>query len=180
MLLGQIFPLVGIIPLAGSILIVGMMFGITLLVGIIIHVIGQILPLQLMLIQVKYLMREKYNFKIESSDKTLLIEVPLSIFPPAVVLRTAYHFIEQANVIVGEAKENKIAVTLIFKKDSLSEPDLEELAYEFNLQLISCSVEEEESRKHASARDAMMRAALSSPPSGFRPPPPAGPPPNKQ
>ena len=37
---------------------------------------------------------------------------------------------------------------------------MEELAYEFNIQLISSFVEEEESGKHAGVREAMMKAAL--------------------
>lgn len=116
---------------------------------------------------------KKYNFETDILNRTVSIEVSPSIFPPAVILRAAYHFIETANVIIGETNESKVAVTLILKKDKVTELELEEIAYEFNIQLISSSVEEEESRKHAGARDMMMRAALfapSSPPGGFRPP----------
>lgn len=128
-------------------------------------------------------MKEKYNFKIDLNNSTISVEVSPSIFPPAVILHAAYHFIEEANVIVkeggGSDEKNKIIVTFIPKRDSIKESDLDELGYEFNIQLISSFVEEEESRKHAGVRDAMMRAAFSPPQiqRGPRPIPPSYPPP---
>jgi len=119
-------------------------------------------------------MKEKYNFEIDANSQSILIRLSPSIFPSPAILRAAYHFIEMANIIIGETTEGKITVTLILKKDKITEAELEDMAYEFNIQLISSSVEEEESRKHAGARDMMMRAALSAPPSppgGFRPRP---------
>ena len=107
-------------------------------------------------------MKEKYNFKIDSVNNTVLIEVSPAVFPKSVILHAAYHFIEDEKVII-EGGEEKITVTLI-PEEKLKEDNLEELAYEFNIQLISSFVEGEESRKHAGIRDTMMRAALSSPP----------------
>ncbi len=123
-------------------------------------------------------MKEKYNFEVDLNSRSILIKISPSIFPSPVILRAAYHFIETANIIIGETNEGKATVTLILKKDKMTEAELEEIAYEFNIQLISSAVEEEESRKHAGARDMMMRAALSapsSPPGGFRPLPPPNP-----
>jgi len=105
-------------------------------------------------------MKEKYNFKIDSSNKTVSISVSSLIFPKPVILRAAYHFIEEGKVVV-EGDDKMITVTII--PDRAAEPDLEELAYEFNIQLISSFVEDEESKKHVGARETMLRAALLSP-----------------
>ena len=111
---------------------------------------------------------EKHNFKIDAENNTVLITVSSKVFPKPAVLRAAYHFIDDGKVIV-DGDENSIIVTLI-PNEKTQEPALEELAYEFNIQLISSFVEEEESRKHAGTREAMFKAALS-PPRPFPPKP---------
>jgi His-Xaa-Ser system protein HxsD len=116
-------------------------------------------------------MKEKYNFKIDSSNKTVSIAISPLIFPTPVILHAAYHFIEDRKVIVG-GDNDIITVTLIPNK-KVEFTDLEELAYEFNIQLISSFVEDEESRKHAGVREAMLKAALAPvPPRSFSPQPP--------
>lgn len=112
-------------------------------------------------------MTEKYNFKIDSTNKTISISISPLIFPRPVILLAAYHFIEDSKVIV-DGDENLVTVTLIPEK-KLGETELEELAYEFNIQLISSFVEDEESRKHVGTRETMLKAALTPPP---RPSPP--------
>lgn len=104
-------------------------------------------------------MKEKYNFKIDPQQKSVLIEVPTSIYPVSVILHAAYVFIEEAKVIVEEGGDNKIIVNFI-PEGKVEEKDLEELAYQFNVQLISSFCEEVESRKYAQTRNALMRAAL--------------------
>lgn len=104
-------------------------------------------------------MKKKYNFKINSSNKTVSINISSSVFPRPAILRAAYHFIEEAKVIVG-GDEKAITVTLI-PDEKVQDFDLEELAYEFNIQLISSFVEDVESERHAKLREEMMRAALS-------------------
>jgi len=104
-------------------------------------------------------MKEKYNFKIDSSNQNVSIEVSSSIFPIPVILLATYYFIEDRKVIVEKGNNDKTIVTLI-PNQKLDEVDLEKLAYEFNIQLISSFLEEEESRKHAGIRDTMMKAAL--------------------
>jgi len=101
-------------------------------------------------------MEEKYNFRIDSFSRSISIRISLEIFPISVILHSAYHFIDESKVIVEPDKKNKIVVTLIPDKKT----DLENLAYEFNIQLISSFVEEEESKIHAGIRDTMMKAAL--------------------
>ena len=102
-------------------------------------------------------MEEKYNFRISPSDRSVSIRVSPEIFPIPVILHSAYHFIDEAEVIVEPDKlKDKIVITLIFDKET----DLENLAYEFNIQLISSFVEGEESKIHAGIRDTMMKAAL--------------------
>lgn len=105
-------------------------------------------------------MKEKYNFKLDLLNQSVSIKVSSAIFPAVVILRAAYHFIDEAKVIVGQDKKDKVLITFIPEKKPLKESDLEELAYEFNIQLISSFVEEEESRKHAGLREIMMKSAL--------------------
>lgn len=112
-------------------------------------------------------MKEKYNFQIEPTEKTVSVNLPKSIFPVSVILHTAYLYIEKADIIVDERGE-KVTVTFILDKEQIKEADLEKFALEFNKQLICVFVEETESRKHVGARDAMLRAALM--PQGPRPP----------
>ena len=103
-------------------------------------------------------MKEKYNFKIDSANQAVSIDIPSSIFPNQVVLRAVYHFIEEAKVIV-DGNNGVIVVTLI-PNQKAEEATLEELAYEFNIQLVSAYVEGVESERHAKLRDDIMRAAL--------------------
>jgi hypothetical protein len=105
-------------------------------------------------------MKKKYNFRINFSDGTVSINVSTLVFPKPIILHAAYHFIEAGKVIVEKAKNNQVAVTLI-PDGEIEESDLEELGYEFNIQLISSFVENIESERHLGLREEMMRAALS-------------------
>ena len=105
-------------------------------------------------------MKDKYNFRVDFANQKVSIEVSTAIFPVPVILHTAYHFIDEGKVIVKESKQGKVVITLIPEKNPTKESDLENLAYEFNIQLISSFVEGEESKKHAGIRDTMMKAAL--------------------
>ena len=113
-------------------------------------------------------MKDKYNFKIGSPSREVSIRVSSEIFPIPVILHAAYYFIDEAKVIAEKGKKDEVIVTLIPEQE-MKEPDLENLAYEFNIQLISSFVEEEESRKHVGVRDTMMKAALL-PPISSQPP----------
>jgi His-Xaa-Ser system protein HxsD len=104
-------------------------------------------------------MKKKYNFEINFSNQTVSIEVSPLIFPTPVILHAAYHFIDDAKVIVDEVNDKKIAAILIPNK-KLEESELEELAYEFNIQLISSFVEGVESEKNVGIRETIMKAAL--------------------
>lgn len=115
---------------------------------------------------------EKYNFKINPKEKTVCLTVSRAIFPSQVVLHAAYHFIEEAKLVV-EGDEKTITVTFIpEKRNSLTE--LEELAYEFNLQLVTSFLENVEAERYAELREEMMRRAVFPPPA---PPQPSSPPP---
>lgn len=107
---------------------------------------------------------EKHNFKINSSNQTVSLEISREIFPVPVILRTTYHFIDDVEVIVKPGKKNLVIVILIKKDKNTKVSELENLAYEFNVQLVSSFVEEEESKKHVGIRDTMMKAALFSQP----------------
>ena len=104
-------------------------------------------------------MKDKYNFRVDFANQKVSIEVSTAIFPVPVILHTAYHFIDEAKVIVKKGKKDELIVTLI-PEHEFKESDLENLAYEFNIQLISSFTEEEESVKHAGVRDTVMKAAL--------------------
>jgi len=103
-------------------------------------------------------MKEKYNFKIDAVRGVVTIDVPLTIYPKSIILQAAYRFIEEGKVVLGDGDEI-ITVTLIPER-KIGEAELEELAYEFNIQLISSFVENTESEKHSKTRDELMRAAL--------------------
>lgn len=120
-------------------------------------------------------MIKKYNFKVDSSGSSVTIKVPLAIYPRPTILHAAYHFIDEDRVILSGGRKN-IAVTFIPEKKT-GEAELAELAYEFNIQLISSFIESAESEKHAKVRDEMMRAAFSSPFSMPNRPPAASQPP---
>jgi len=102
---------------------------------------------------------DKNNFKVNISQKSVVLEISKDIFPIPVILRAAYHFIDDAKVIVKEGGKNKVKVVFYFPEETGKE-DLEEIGYEFNLQLISSFLENEESIKNAGIRDTIMKAAL--------------------
>ena len=121
---------------------------------------------------------KKYNFNIDLTKKNVSIEVLTSIFPISTILHAAYHFIEEAKVIVDQDKDrnkDKIIVTFIPEENQVKELDLEELAYEFNIQLINSFLEDVESKRHAGLREALMKAAIF--PQEMRPRPQSAPPP---
>ncbi len=115
---------------------------------------------------------KKYNFKIDSSSQTVSFKISPLLFPKAVILQAAYHFIEDGKVVVEG--EDKIIIVTIIPNKAVTKSDLEELAYEFNIQLISSFVEGEESKKHAKIRETMLKAAVlpQTPPSFSRSTPP--------
>jgi His-Xaa-Ser system protein HxsD len=104
-------------------------------------------------------MADRKNFKIDVFQKNVVIEISPTIFSIPVILRAAYHFIDDARVIVNENKKNKIEVIFSPLKMTNKE-ELEELGYEFNIQLISSFLEEQESKNNSGIRDAIMKAAL--------------------
>ncbi|PJC51793.1 MAG: hypothetical protein CO031_00690 [Candidatus Nealsonbacteria bacterium CG_4_9_14_0_2_um_filter_37_38] len=105
-------------------------------------------------------MKKAHNFRIDFSNQKVLIEVSTAVFPIPIILHAAYHFIDEARVMVEKGKNDKVIVILIPEKKQIKKSDLEDLAFEFNIQLISSFVEEEESRKQAGVRDTIMKAAL--------------------
>lgn len=111
---------------------------------------------------------EKYNFKIDPVNKNVAVTVSTAVFPSQIVLHATYHFIEEGKVIV-EGDEKTITVILVPEKRN-SESELEELAYEFNLQLVTSFVENTEGERYAKLREEMMRAAISQPRPSSRPP----------
>jgi len=115
---------------------------------------------------------KKYNFEIDPDNKTVSFDVSSLLFPKSVIFSAAYRFIEDGKVIIG-GNDKIIRVTIIPVKEATA-PDLEELAYEFNIQLISSFVEDEESRKHAGIRETILKAAVL--PQGFSSSPPLTPP----
>lgn len=103
---------------------------------------------------------KKYNFEINLEQKQVMIKVASSIFPVQTILRAAYHFIEETDVIVDQQKD-KVLVIFIKETEQPTKESLQELAYEFNVQLISSFLEEAESNKHVSLREELVKAALS-------------------
>lgn len=105
-------------------------------------------------------MEEKYNFKIDSQNQSVAVEVSSIIFPVPIVLLAVYHFIDGRKIIVDKGNDDKLTVTFIPEK-KLDETELAALAYSFNVQLISSFAEEDARKKHSEIRDLMMKAALS-------------------
>ena len=63
-------------------------------------------------------MIDKNNFKVNISQKSVVLEISKDIFPIPVILRAAYHFIDDAKVIVKEGGKNKIKVVFYFPEET--------------------------------------------------------------
>lgn len=103
-----------------------------------------------------------HNFRVNLKDGSVSIDVKSSISPIPVIMHAAYHFIDDAWVIIGGKPETAIRVTLIptHKQAKNHEHELEKLGYQFNVQLISSFLEDLEGRRYAGVRNAIVQAAL--------------------
>ena len=76
-----------------------------------------------------------------------------------VIMSAAYHFIDDADVIIDGDPSKKVIVNLILNDSD--ESNLERLGYEFNIELINSFLKDLQARRYMNVRNAMIQAALS-------------------
>ena len=105
-----------------------------------------------------------HNFRVNLKEGSVSIDVKPSISPIPIVMHAAYHFIDDAWIVVGGEPQTAITVTLIPINKEAKNPkrELEKLGYQFNVQLISSFLEDLEGRRYAGVRNAIVQAALNS------------------
>ncbi len=103
------------------------------------------------------------SINIDEKNKCVLITLTPTLYPTSVVMRAAYPFIDDFNVIVDGDALSKIFVTLSVKEDGkkgATKKDLEQLSNAFFTELIHANVEESQARRYADTRNALIGAAL--------------------
>ncbi len=105
-----------------------------------------------------------HNFRVNLKEGSVSIDVKPSISPIPIVMHAAYHFIDDAWIVVGGEPQTAITVTLSPINTEAKTPKraLEKLGYQFNVQLISSFLEDLEGRRYAGVRNAIVQAALNS------------------
>lgn len=100
---------------------------------------------------------------LDESAKTVRITLNPRLYPQSTVMRAAYRFIDDFDVIVDGDPLSTIFVTLKVKAEdteSTTRKDMEQLANTFFSELIHANVEETQSRRYADTRNALIGAAL--------------------
>jgi len=100
---------------------------------------------------------------IDEKCKSVRITLSPTLYPQTAVMRAAYRFTEDFDVIVDGSTLAKIFVTLNVKdedKKTVGKKDLEQLSSAFFSELIHANVEETQSRRYADTRNALIGAAL--------------------
>ncbi|MBU4246439.1 MAG: (Fe-S)-binding protein [Nanoarchaeota archaeon] len=106
---------------------------------------------------------ESKNLVLDESAKTVKITLNPRLYPQTVVMRAAYRFTDDFDVIVDGDPLSSIFVTLKVKAEdveSTTRKDLEQLENAFFSELIHANVEETQSRRYADTRNALIGAAL--------------------
>jgi His-Xaa-Ser system protein HxsD len=96
------------------------------------------------------------NFELNEKRQTALVSVNPKIYPLSAVFSAAYSMLDKAFVVLDGNPETEIVVSL---KPRLNQP-LEQLARQFNDELISSAVNQSESKKTRLLRDEIIKQAF--------------------
>ncbi|OYT34270.1 MAG: hypothetical protein B6U87_02275 [Candidatus Aenigmarchaeota archaeon ex4484_52] len=102
------------------------------------------------------------NIKIDETSKTMSIKINPQLYSSSCVMRASYRFIDDFNVIVDGDPMSELIVCFKPKEetDNPTKEDWQELINIFYNELIHTSVEEEQARRYADTRNALIGAAM--------------------
>ena len=96
------------------------------------------------------------NFELDEKNRLVLVSANPKIYPLPVIFSASYMMLDQAFVVVDGNPEVEIVVSLRPKKGQ----SLEQLARDFNNQLLNYAVNACESKKTALLRDQIIKQAF--------------------
>lgn len=107
---------------------------------------------------------DKRNVTFDEKEKIVTVALNPRLYPQSVIMRAAYRFTEDFDVVVDGDPLDKITAVFKVRKEDKKEAtheDLEELSDAFYSELLHASVEETQARRYADTRNALIGAAVS-------------------
>lgn len=96
------------------------------------------------------------NWEVDKENERVMVKVNPSIFPLEVIYSAAYMLIDKAYVIIDGDPEKEIFIEFTKKEDC----ELENLALEFNNELVNYAVYVTQAARNQSLREAIIQRAL--------------------
>jgi len=96
------------------------------------------------------------NFEIDKENKLVLVSINPKIFPLPSIFSASYMMLDQAFIVIDGSPETEIVVSLRPKNSC----GLEQLARQFNDQLLNYTVNDYESRKTSALREEIVKQAF--------------------
>ena len=96
------------------------------------------------------------NFEVNKKENTVLVSVNPKVYPLSVIFSASYLMMDQAFVVIDGDPETEIVISLRPR----AEHGLEEIARNFNDQLLNYAVNDAESKKTEKLRDALIKDAF--------------------
>ena len=102
------------------------------------------------------------NIQIDEKNKMLIVKINPQLYASSCVMRASYRFTDDFNVKVDGDPMSELIVSFKSKdtEDTPSKKDFEDLADVFYNELIHTNVEEEQARRYADTRNALIGAAM--------------------
>lgn len=102
------------------------------------------------------------NIQIDEKNKTMTVKINPQLYASSCVMRASYRFTDDFNVKVDGDPMSELIVSFKSKEDgeTPSKKDFEDLADVFYNELIHTNVEEEQARRYADTRNALIGAAM--------------------
>ena len=96
------------------------------------------------------------NFELDEGKKLALVSINAKIYPLPVIYSACYSLMDKAFVVIDGSPETEIVVSLRPRNDE----KLEEIARQFNDELLNYAVNNEESKKTEKLRDELVKDAF--------------------
>ncbi|MCK5040391.1 MAG: hypothetical protein KAR87_05480 [Candidatus Aenigmarchaeota archaeon] len=102
------------------------------------------------------------NVKIDEKNKTMIVKLNPQLYSSSCVMRASYRFTDDFNVKVDGDPMSELEVCFSPKEegDSPTGKDWQDLVDIFYNELIHTNVEEEQARRYADTRNALIGAAM--------------------
>ena len=102
------------------------------------------------------------NVNIDKDSKTMTVKLNSQLYSSSCVMRASYRFTDEFNVKVDGDPMSELEVRFSPKEeeDNPSEKDWQDLVDVFYNELIHTNVEEEQARRYADTRNALIGAAM--------------------